>query len=87
MLPSQEPTEKMIFSHNSESSRFLSKIVIILFIALQMIAGFMFSNFYNEFKDLEDQVNVLDHKLQRICDEFNLLLLPSQVHTFEVPQE
>ena len=76
MLPSQEPTEKKIFSHNSESSRFLSKIVIILFIALQMIAGFMFSNFYNEFKDLEDKVEALDHKLQRICDEFNILIMP-----------
>lgn len=69
-------TEKInrIFKHDSESSKFLAKLVLMLFLALQMIAGFMFSNFYGEFKDLEQQVNVLDHRFEQLRIEFNVLM-------------
>jgi hypothetical protein len=66
-------------AHTSDSSKLLSKLVIVLFIALQMVVGFMFSNFYNDFKGLEAQVDTLDHNVEELMIELKLLMNPREM--------
>lgn len=76
MLPSQKIEPVRIFTHNAKSSKLLLKLVSGLFGVLLVICGFLFSNFYSEFKDLEGQVNLLEHNFDTLRAEFNMLVNP-----------
>ena len=76
MLPSQKIEPVRIFTHNAKSSKLLLKAVSCLFGVILVICGFLFSNFYGEFKDLEGQVNLLEHNFDTLKAEFNMLVNP-----------
>lgn len=76
-LDSQIPlSNKMILAHNATTSKFYQRIVIILFIALQMIAAYMLNNFYSSYKDLEGEVDKLHYQVEDLRMEMKLLVEP-----------